>query len=82
MLFATQNILTKLFIDPEVDEKVSKVVDVDAVEEVRRKSQTKVLLQNSRSVRDGRQNEDTGPNLHGLFVASSLVRISAQNIHT
>ena len=34
VLFVTQNKLSKLFIDPEVDEEVSKVVDVDQVEEV------------------------------------------------
>ena len=36
ILFATQYELLKLVIDPEVDEKVSDVIDVDQIEEVGR----------------------------------------------
>ena len=79
VLFATQNKLSKLFIDPEVDEEVSKVVDVDQVEEVWRHGQLRVCFQNERRVGDDSKNEETGSNLHRFSVTPSLVGVSAQD---
>ena len=79
VLFATQNKPSKLFIDPEVDEEVSKVVDVDQVEEVWGNGQSRVCFQSERRVGDDRQNEETGSNLHRFAVTPSLVRVSAQD---
>ena len=50
-LFATENKISKFFIDPAVDEEVSKVVDEDKVEEIGGQGQTRIFSQNKRKVR-------------------------------
>ena len=72
-----QNKLLELVIDPEVDEEVSNVVDVNQIEEVGRYLQAAVSSQNVRTVGDDGQKEKTDSNLYRLLVTRSLARVSA-----
>ena len=65
----------ELVIDPEVDEEVSHVVDVNQIEEVGRYLQAAVSSQNVRTVGYDGQKEQTHSDLHRFLVARSLARV-------
>ena len=70
-----QNKLLELVIDPEVDEEVSHVVDVNQIEEVGRYLQAAVSSQNVRTVGYDGQKEQTDSDLHRFLVARSLAQV-------
>ena len=75
----TQNILSKFLVNPEVDEKVSEVVDIDQVKSVVREVQVAGCRKyDARVAKDG-QSEEADSNFDRFLVAFSLVVETVRN---
>ena len=67
-LFTSQNEGAKLVVDPDVDEEVGEVVDVDEVEEVAGEGHARVEREEKRGEGDDAHEEQTRADLRRLHV--------------